>query len=250
MSNHSRIINKCIYCLSDNDLHKEHILPYSINGNHILYKACCPVCQEIINNEIETPINQKFFKLARSFLKLQSRSKRYLETIQLSINGEKKEIKISDIGVPLSLPEIDTTKKEICTNLYYTHIKPPKTQVEEGEYKFNTEINYLAFCRYLTKVAYGYTILSKGLNQFNEDISNYILGRSDKLPVIKTLISKEKLINPQEKVIGKTLHKITLIPIKQFKTIVVKLQFFVPEEPKNYPSYLVFLDDKSTNEVL
>jgi hypothetical protein len=48
---------RCIYCgTRDGKLHKEHIVPLSLGGKHVLPDASCLTCQKLINEKVEQPL--------------------------------------------------------------------------------------------------------------------------------------------------------------------------------------------------
>lgn len=188
----TKIINQCIYCLSKENLSDEHALPYSMNGHIKLGKASCPLCQEKINCEVESKINSIFYKDARSFLKLKSRSKNYTNKIQVVKDNEKLEFNLKDFGTIIDFPIIDTDSSEICASIISFHLRNEPQKIPAGKYTFTTNLEYYTFLRYLVKIAYSFLIYSQGITHYNKEVTSFILGKTKKSPrIITTNISTE-----------------------------------------------------------
>lgn len=183
----TRIINQCIYCLSEDNLSNEHALPYSMNGNIILGKASCPSCQKIINSEVEYKINSKFYKIPRSFLRLKSRSKNYTKRILVVKDKEECEFTLKDFGTIIDFPIIDTDTSDTCNSIISFHLRNEPNKISTGKYTFTTNFEYSVFLRYLTKIAYSLLIYSQGITHYNKDVTSFILGKTKSPPRIKTI---------------------------------------------------------------
>src|SRR4030042_1612129 len=87
-----RYVGRCIYCGSTENLSKEHIVPYGLNGEFLLLKASCQSCGKI-TSFFEKDVQRQQFLLARSVLKLPTRKPENRPT-EFTFEGEKdgKEI--------------------------------------------------------------------------------------------------------------------------------------------------------------
>jgi len=238
----TKIINQCIYCLSEDNLSDEHALPYSMNGDIILGKASCPSCQKKINSEVENKINSIFYKSARSFLRLKSRSKNYINKIFIAKDKEECEFNLKDFGTIIDFPVIDTDTPEICNSIISFHLRNEPNKIPPGEYTFTTNFEYSIFLRYLVKIAYSLLIYSQGITHYNEKVTSFILGRTKSSPRIKTTnISTEfstKKITPKDRI---NLHKITYRVSTDKKTHFFVISFF---DFLGGPKYIVEINEK------
>ena len=65
-------IDKCIYCGSEEDLRKEHTIPYSLNGLLLLKKASCETCATI-TSRFEGSFMHDTLEVARAVMQYQTR---------------------------------------------------------------------------------------------------------------------------------------------------------------------------------
>jgi hypothetical protein len=182
-------INKCIYCGELEGLTDEHIIPYSLNGNHILQKASCPACCKI-TSKIEKQVARDFLRPMRAYYGLKTR-RTYPNLF--SISGKTFNDEDVSISIPIS---------EYGSVVVYTQFSPPayisKAAYREGiscigasiqrsgglstydlSKKYHLkDINFIAeykpiyLARALAKIAYGFAVAKYGLENF-EDV--YIL---------------------------------------------------------------------------
>lgn len=100
-------IGKCIYCGStEGELSKEHIIPFALNGEWILYKASCSQCRNITSS-FETEVLEKDWKLQRSAIGFKTRHRKKRPTT-FPMEVEKWDGTTEIINVPASdyWPEI------------------------------------------------------------------------------------------------------------------------------------------------
>ncbi len=68
-----RDVNQCIYChTTEGRLTQEHIVPFGLNGEHVLLHASCSKCA-VITSKIELTVLKTTFIAARKYLNLKSR---------------------------------------------------------------------------------------------------------------------------------------------------------------------------------
>jgi hypothetical protein len=88
---------RCIYCDSKEDLRKEHIIPYALEGDLILPLSTCRKCAKITGNFEQIVLRGPMWPV-RKFLQLKSRSKHAnapkTKRILILKNGEKRQIEL------------------------------------------------------------------------------------------------------------------------------------------------------------
>jgi len=95
-------IGRCIYCPdTTGPLGEEHILAANLGGDVTLLKACCPVCQKEINENIEQPCLQKMLRDIRYKRGVGTRRKNKRPS------GLEAYVRTSDRGTLQSLPNTD-----------------------------------------------------------------------------------------------------------------------------------------------
>src|SRR5436309_3134494 len=68
-------VGRCIYCYDDSSkLSNEHIIPFSLNGTHILPQASCPKCAEA-TSQLELVVCREHFGQLRAHAGLRTRRK-------------------------------------------------------------------------------------------------------------------------------------------------------------------------------
>ena len=101
-------VGHCIYCgARDCDLSKEHIIPYSLNGNWVLPKASCTQCQKKTQKIEEVCTHERyamFYGMRRRF-GMQSRSKStrlraFLAEVQPSDGSKRDLMEFESDGFP------------------------------------------------------------------------------------------------------------------------------------------------------
>lgn len=178
----SRKVGKCIYCgLTGEPLSREHIIPQGLNGELTLIAASCPRCRDI-TSEFEQEVLRNTFGPAR--IALQMRSKRPNERpshlpIRVRRGGVEIEIQVPVDEYPaiLALPIfaqpgylagrsnsvgidiVDTAQTQIA-GLPLAELR----RKYSGDY-LGVRLTYqpVKFARTVAKVAYGFTVLSLGL---------------------------------------------------------------------------------------
>ncbi len=178
-----RYVGRCIYCGSTENLSKEHIVPYGLNGELLLLKASCQSCQEI-TSVFEGHVLRQQFLLARSVLKLPTYNPENRPT-EFTFEGEKDGQKVTitlpvdecpsffmmlHLKKPAYIADYDYEKG---TNVIGTslHVRNPELIREKlgiDTLSFTTTFEGTSFERMLAKIAYGMVVLQYGPDVLEE----------------------------------------------------------------------------------
>lgn len=190
-----RYIGRCIYCGSADNLSKEHIVPYGLNGQWLLLKASCQSCQNI-TSVFEGNALRKQFLLARSVLKLPTYTPGNRPT-QFIFVGEKDGQKVTCTlpvdKCPIFFQMLHLKKPAYIADYNYEkginvigsslHAKNPKRILEAmamDTINWPTTFEATSFERMLAKIAYGMVILQYGPDTLEESyVLPCILGEKD-----------------------------------------------------------------------
>jgi hypothetical protein len=100
-------VGHCIYCSRVEDLSKEHIIPFGLNGNAVLPAASCPSCCKI-TSAFEGKVLGGSMRAVRVLWKLQSRNKHdgapTAERLEFIRNGVMETIDLPIEKFPILLP--------------------------------------------------------------------------------------------------------------------------------------------------
>jgi hypothetical protein len=100
-------VGHCIYCHETNNLSREHIIPFGLNGNAVLPAASCPKCRNITSS-FEREVLRGSMRAVRVLLKFQSRKKHQgaplTERLTLTRDGVSETIDLPIEGFPILLP--------------------------------------------------------------------------------------------------------------------------------------------------
>ena len=164
---------ECIYCGEKGQpLTKEHIIPYSLNGEWVFEKASCAACAKITSG-FERTVLKGLFRYFRAALNLKTRH-RHPTTFPLAItrNGKTETIDLSptDYGAVLMLHDLPLpthlggpSQKPGVTITGQTTIRVgglPAAEIkktyEASEIHFTLTYTPGDFARFLAKMAYGF----------------------------------------------------------------------------------------------
>lgn len=99
-------VGYCIYCGSDADLSREHIIPFGLSGEHVLPAASCKTCATK-TSAIERKVLRGPFRSVRLLRELKSRSKHSeaprVETLEIVKNGRLTSVQLPLKEFPLFL---------------------------------------------------------------------------------------------------------------------------------------------------
>jgi len=235
-----RVINKCIYCGSKIlPLSNEHIIPYGLNGVHILKKASCENCANI-TSRIELSVLGVSFERQRILMGFRSRRKkpdnREFKTL---IDGKERVLsldnQVTSLHFPiLELPAFLTGKKYVegvnVRGIAYIPLNKP--QLNSPDKVINTEeFTYEGtyFERMLAKIGLGYSVAEFGLDKFEEIfVIPSILNQKDDVGMwVGT--AEDRIISNK-----KAVHEVEIVLKENVVTARIKLFAWF-----NSPEYLV-----------
>ncbi len=169
-------VNECIYCgelgTAGNALTDEHILPFGLNGDHILPKASCRRCATV-TSQFELKCLREAFGLYRSQKQFRSRKKSHkqiAEVINRYQNGniQRAEYGANEVPKAVAFPVFPVpgilVGNDPCKDLsedllvkIHTSGRPPfSEQVEEVGMKLSITPQPLA--RMIAKIGYGFAV--------------------------------------------------------------------------------------------
>jgi hypothetical protein len=205
-------IGRCIYCGRTDrlPLTDEHIIPFSITGDALLFEgASCPVCQQEIN-KFEQPILRKMLGPFRVIVNAPTRNPK-----ERPKHFKLKMGRANDAGQLIEPPRtIVVPAKEMHLVLLSWRLPPagilyaeapPRDQLRgEPWYRLNLEsadrhiqnfrkatgwngnvaykigdVPHFAYLRFLAKIAHGYAIAERGFDAFTHFLPDIILGKSN-----------------------------------------------------------------------
>lgn len=238
-------IGKCIYCESCSDLSDEHVIPYGLGGSIILGKASCKRCAHE-TMRIEDRLLRKHWWPHRQILGLQSRTPATdVRDVPISLiqgNGTRISgflpIKQQTISISMHFPPpgiltgriVDGPPVSSGISLKMLGNTPTQAIID-GKIrpilsfeKIEIPINYNAddLCRFLAKVAHGYIIYKRGMENFDRYLlPKYILGKSQG---IQNVVGESSSLIANKKLPGSQVH--ALMERKNGDHLTVYIQLF------------------------
>jgi len=204
-------IGRCIYCGDDRDkLTDEHVIPFALSGNTVIFEAaCCIPCQRIIQ-PYEQRILRKQLGVFRARIGAPTRNKKdRLATSRLHfIEVDESGVPVRDLGyrdlpideAPFAFSVWDLAPPRVLgeATTEAEHVGRPWTYVQrdvaeklarmvasETGSKHAAirvdQINREDFLRFLAKLAHSFAISKKGSGAFKPTLVDQILLRSDDL---------------------------------------------------------------------
>ena len=202
-------VGRCIYCGAqgsrEDQLSKEHIVPYGLAGNWmILPQASCGRCRTI-TGEVERFCQREMFGSVRIRMKLPTRhpenrhSTLPLELIRTDGRHERIAVPSEDAlvmilgfrfpapGLLRGVPSAENFDGELLAKplvevgqgeTWRKHLAPEGQRVRVGT------IGMLTFARMLAKIAHSYAVALLGLDSFRPYLRDLILGRSTTGPYL------------------------------------------------------------------
>ena len=206
----ARHIGRCIYCgvlpPQPNSLQDEHVIPYGLLPRNvppwILYDASCPACANT-TTAFERAILRRLWPVIRAQLNFRSYRKRTTQLFPLDVerDGRAATLMLPASEYPCTVnfltfplpghlvgraPErgiVVTGALAIAYSFGAEEIPSPEEIAKKlGVSSFKGEVTFAgaAFTRFLLKVAYGFTIGSRGPDWLKEIyVLDAILGRAD-----------------------------------------------------------------------
>ena len=176
-------VGQCIYCrTTTGELQKEHIIPYGLNGEHLLLHASCNSCADITKG-FEQKVLRNALLESRTGLQLQTRRPRERPThfrLTVERNGQEELIQVP-ANQHLAMLTLPLFNIPACLDKRpYSHGievpgarcvqvagKPTSELAEQYQASAITiQVSYevVAFARMLAKIAYGFAVAKYGLN--------------------------------------------------------------------------------------
>lgn len=172
-------VGKCIYCGSTNELSREHIIPYGLNGDLVLAKASCKDCATITSS-FEGEILQGELKSLRTKLQFRSRRRTGPKTVlfTLTTDAGSKELQIPIENSPIIWPSpvlslagffegVPTRGTRIIGSRGINWGRDPYDVVRSlgGKgFSMNFTIKPPQFGKMLAKIGYSYAVAELGLS--------------------------------------------------------------------------------------
>lgn len=267
---------RCIYCLSTEDLTDEHVIPFALGANTVIFRhASCKRCAQIIQ-KYEQDVLRRQLGVFRAKVDSPSRTKpknrpthTNLHFVEVDDQGRamrdlgRRSIPIADVPLTLSLwqlPEARIMRSDAeagdddgrlwtycdeatANKLVLTVAEETKSRhiaVEVGT------VNRNHFLRFLAKTAHAYAVSELGLDAFRPFLKDIILNESHDLTKYVGGGSPEAphLIDPAHTV---------LLTLGQAKEglgnglVAVRLQFYPLLKS---PAYVVIVGEHSENTPL
>jgi len=204
-------IGRCIYCGdSQGILTDEHIIPYGLVGNGIVFeKASCPVCAKVTSS-IERTVLRTCLGTFRARTEAPTRRpKKRVTTVEvkaLRISAQTKEtigevatfklpigdfprtftaLKLPPPGLMLGQPpsrdvissSVPLFDPEEMHTFFEKHLPPAAPG--EGVALEIGKVNKSAFIRMIAKIAHAYAVAEEGADAFVPLLPDIILGRAD-----------------------------------------------------------------------
>ncbi|SRR5579862_262727 len=197
---------ECIYCGSNggsDGLRDEHIIPLSLNGDAVIEKASCTICEKSIN-PADTHLAKSVYWHYRLHTGSKTRNPKGRPdtlTADIEIGGEqtKKEFAAKEFPFSTALPiwgdagffrgeSIDAPFPETFFHIY--HWMPPDIREKlglSGDEHFKVwssgRVSAELFARAIAKIAYCHMVVRHGLHGFRRlALPGIILGKSRAAP--------------------------------------------------------------------
>lgn len=179
----------CIYCgEKDQPLSREHIVPLSLGGQHVIEKASCRRCADI-TKRFEQDVARELWGDARISANAPSRRKK--ERPKDILVGHPKQVKVPYSEYPPAFAFYKMPEPGILTGLppdQDTSVSWQLTVISDEEKlrafneQHNTQITLqfrhvpLSFGRMIAKIGYGHILTQLDMADFQPLILPYILG--------------------------------------------------------------------------
>jgi HNH endonuclease len=189
-------IGHCIYCGKREGLSDEHVIPYGLGGDLVLYQASCQACADITSS-LEMRLLRGHWWAYRRLLGLKSRRQKeqisHLPVSLIKADGEKVAAQLSveqsclviclNFDPPSILAGDVRSDVPFAPRMYAKTVSAaPKEIVVDGKsivlgptekVEIPTIFDAADLCRFLAKVAHGYAISRRG----PEACSEYFLPK-------------------------------------------------------------------------
>ncbi len=246
-----RPVGRCIYCgycESQENLSREHIIPFGLSGTTYLPKASCQVCRDITQKFEEEVLRGPMWPV-RAKLKLKSRRPEDAPTtLPLQIvreNGEETIfLPLEEHPLILFMPKFNppacltgqNNHKGVTVTGYYAisfGVKPETvaTRLKIKEFRVNSKYEYVAFARMIAKIGFSFAVGELGIDSFKEVfVIPSILGKIDEIGRWVGIGDSE----PSK--YENLLHRVSIGIFPETKLLYATVQLFANSDT---PSYLV-----------
>jgi len=241
-------VGKCIYCGSNKDLRREHIIPYALGSNTFLPKATCPNCARITGC-FEQEVLRGSMWAVRVIRNLKSRTKHKdapktkLLTLTKEGRDQRVELPLDEYPVLLSFPVFTlpgyldpggyTQGIRITGNVTIRFGSPPETILTRfgaTGLKITQNDKPTSFARMIAKIAYSMAYAKGALETIkgNPTVISSILGVRDDIGLwVGTLQAPHKAQSG-------LLHRISLIEDRKLGLLLSEVQLFADSQTPNY----------------
>ena len=212
----ARDVGECIYCgVRDQPLHREHAVPYGLNGPWTLLRASCKACAQI-THRFERDTLRCLWPTVRNALAMQTRRPRQRSaTLSLVVvrGGVREVIQIPRERYPIYLPTPlfpapgvisgRPLRRGVFTNLDALHLAGPSFKEASAEYPgaefvaMHTNFSPEEFARTVAKIAFCAAVSALGIAPFfRSPIKSVILGQDEHIGHWVGCWEREEVIPP------------------------------------------------------
>ena len=244
--------NRCIYCGAEEDLTREHIIPYGLNGTSVIQAASCPECAKK-TSDFEGKVLRGPMRAVRVLHGFQSRSKHEsapeTHLVRVIRNGVQSEIELPLEETPIMLyfpefapPGIVTGKRGTGIDLTGVAVVRFGPSPEESARKLEAEgltlesppYKPIAFARMLAKIGFAMAYAEGALARIDEPcpVIPAILGEADNIGDLVGTITGAYHKYPN------VLHRVALHEDLERNLLIAEVQLFASS---GTPSYGVVL---------
>ena len=196
-----RPVGKCIYCSKTENLSKEHIIPYGLNGSIVLPKASCRDCAKI-TGLFEREVLRGPMRNARIHRALQSRRGHagapVNQTLTVIIDGEEKTVALPLSEFPILLqfpvfpPPAAIAPEGYVSGIYISgHAtisfgESPHAVLKKlraSEIRIDQNYRHDSFARLIAKIAYAFAVAEGWVDLLDGQplVIPAILGQRDEI---------------------------------------------------------------------
>lgn len=248
-------VGRCIYCGSEKNLEKEHIIPYALGSDVILPKSTCRKCAKITGSFEQIVLRGPMWGV-RKILKLKSRSKHIYapKTERLTIlkDGVKREIKIPLEEYPFILYFPIFTKPGYAMKNYsrgidvigVDHInfgQDPKIIAKKynaDKLIYDRDIYcYTEFAQTIAKIGYSYAVAEGHIKKVKSQplLLSSLLGKSNDIGRYVGTSHKHELYQGLR-------HRLAVYEDKKKGLLIAEVQLFADSQTPIYEVIIGHLD--------